>query len=122
MTKALLVVAHGSRRAQSNQEVLGLAESLAQQLKQQNSDVALVEAAFLELAEPLVPSAIEKLYAQGCRELVFYPHFLAAGTHVVNDLPRLTEQAKQRFPDLEVHSVSHLGGMPGLAGFIAGQL
>ena len=47
--KALLVVAHGSRREQSNTEIKELAQRIAAQAGQ---DFDLVECAFLELADP----------------------------------------------------------------------
>ena len=55
--KALLLIAHGSRRQQSNIEVITLANTL----KQKCSDhYPIIQAGFLELAEPLIPAAIKK--------------------------------------------------------------
>ncbi|GDY26660.1 hypothetical protein AHAT_25500 [Agarivorans sp. Toyoura001] len=116
--KALLVVAHGSRRPQSNQEVVTLAEAMADKL----SDYQQVHAAFLELVEPSISQKIEQCYQTGIRQIVMYPHFLAAGTHVVNDLPRIIEQAKQDYPDLHIDLQPHLGGFDGLAEFICQSL
>ena len=50
--KALVVVAHGSRRAASNTEVGELACRLAGLV---HTDYPLVSAGFLELAEPSIP-------------------------------------------------------------------
>ena len=53
--KILLVVAHGSRREESNDEVRDLTACL----REQSGDAyAQVECAFLELAEPSIPDGI----------------------------------------------------------------
>ncbi|MGY5451811.1 sirohydrochlorin chelatase [Agarivorans sp. MS3-6] len=116
--KALLVVAHGSRRVQSNQEVVTLAAQMAKQL----TDYQHVHAAFLELVEPSISTTIEECYQAGVRDITLYPHFLAEGTHVVNDLPRIVEQAHSAHNDLQIKLIQHLGGFPGLADFICKQL
>ncbi len=112
--QALLVVAHGSRRSQSNQEVIELATQMATSLAQ----FQVVDAAFLELVEPNISQKIAQCYQRGIRKVVIYPHFLAAGTHVVNDLPRIIEQAKQQYTGLEIQLLPHLGGFSGLSEFI----
>jgi sirohydrochlorin ferrochelatase len=116
--QALLVVAHGSRRAQSNQEVIELAAQMATSLPQFQA----VEAAFLELVEPSISQKITQCYQQGIHSMVIYPHFLAAGTHVVNDLPRIIEEAKQQHSGLEIKLLPHLGGFSGLSEFICQSL
>lgn len=116
--QALLVVAHGSRRSQSNQEVIELAAQMATSLPQFHT----VEAAFLELVEPSISQKITQCYQQGVDSIVIYPHFLAAGTHVVNDLPRIIEQAKQQYAGLEIKLLPHLGGFSGLSEFICQSL
>ena len=52
--QALLIVAHGSRRVESNEEIRALAAQVAQQSVQTYS---IVGSAFLELAEPSIPAA-----------------------------------------------------------------
>jgi sirohydrochlorin ferrochelatase len=53
--KALLLVAHGSRRQASNVEVVALSAAIAREMK---DDYPMVEAGFLELAEPSIPEAL----------------------------------------------------------------
>ena len=55
MNKALVVVAHGSRREASNEEVRALAERLS---RMPGNEYDSVTAAFLELAEPLIPDGV----------------------------------------------------------------
>ncbi|MEC9314794.1 MAG: CbiX/SirB N-terminal domain-containing protein, partial [Pseudomonadota bacterium] len=77
--KALLIVAHGSRRQASNQEVIALAEQLR---NSQQTDFDLVEAAFLELADPSIPEGIAQCVSQGANEVIVFPYFLNSGRHV----------------------------------------
>jgi len=53
---ALLLVAHGSRRQQSNDEVTLLADKLRESC---HDDYAIVHSGFLELASPSIAEGIE---------------------------------------------------------------
>jgi sirohydrochlorin ferrochelatase len=103
--KALLIIAHGSRKQTSNDEVAKLASAV----KGLPSDFQLIEHAFLELTSPRVPEGIEKLVADGASEVVILPYFLAAGYHVVDDLPELLTTAKAQYPAIKFSLLKHLG-------------
>jgi sirohydrochlorin ferrochelatase len=112
--KALLLVAHGSRRAASNTEVLELAATMAGEVA---DSFAVVEAAFLELAEPDIPTGVRLCAERGAQSVTVVPYFLAAGTHVVNDIPSIIEALRADFPALEFRVARHIGAselMPGL--------
>jgi len=78
--KALLLVAHGSRRKESNDEVILLAKRLKNECSQQYS---IVNAAFLELSEALIPDGIKQCVTDGASSIVVLPYFLNSGRHVV---------------------------------------
>ena len=103
--RALVVVAHGSRRAASNDEV----RHLADQLRPQASEFDLVSCAFLELAEPSIPDGIEAAIAAGADEVVVLPYFLSAGRHVVEDIPGFVEQTRQQHPHVTIRIAPYLG-------------
>ncbi|MAA71287.1 MAG: cobalamin biosynthesis protein CbiX [Bermanella sp.] len=103
--KALLLIAHGSRKTSSNQE----AAELADKLKQQDSAFALVTHGFLELTTPKVPDAVTTLVDQGATEVTILPYFLAAGMHVTEDLPELLAEAKTAYPQVTFTLLEHLG-------------
>jgi len=109
--KVLLIVSHGSRRKESNNEVRRLAERIAEQA---GSSFSKVSCAFLELTHPTIDAAIDALAGEGATEIVVFPFFLAAGTHVVNDIPRIIDEARGDLPDVDISVVSHLGALPGL--------
>lgn len=104
---ALLLVAHGSRRAASNDEVREVAARLANMA---GDRFCLAQAAFLELAEPLIPDGIVTCCQQGAERVLVLPYFLSAGRHVVTDIPHEVEQGRQRCPGAEVILCDYLGG------------
>ncbi len=104
--KSLLLVAHGSRRAESNSEIARLSERLAAKAAA-NFDV--VEHAFLELADPLIPDGIERCIARGATSVSVVPYFLARGTHVAEDIPEQVAIKQAEYPDMDIHITDYLG-------------
>jgi sirohydrochlorin ferrochelatase len=104
----LLIVAHGSRRAASNDEVRDLAERVR---ALRSPGIDHVEAAFLELSEPSIPDGLERCVALGAGEIIVFPYFLAAGTHVAVDIPEAVEAFRERHPQVHVRLASHLGAV-----------
>lgn len=107
--KALLLVAHGSRRKASNDEVLGLARALGEAM---GDRFDIVEGAFLELAAPTIPDGIRCCVNQGADAVVVVPYFLAAGTHVADDIPALVREAAAAYPDISLTVTPHIGASP----------
>ena len=117
--KALLIVAHGSRRKESNDEVRRLASRI-----NENSGPAfdLVTSAFLEISSPQIDSAVADLIDDGATGIKVFPYFLAAGTHVVNDIPKLIEEEKENFPNVHFEILPHLGALQGISTLILNQI
>ena len=59
---AVLLIAHGSRHTPANDDLHGLVKRVVA-----SGQYAIVEAAFLELAEPDIPSAGDRCVARGGR-------------------------------------------------------
>jgi sirohydrochlorin ferrochelatase len=113
----LLIVAHGSRRAASNDEVRALARQLA---ATRHPDIGEIEVAFLELAEPSIADGLASCVGKGAREIVVFPYFLAAGTHVAADIPEEIEAFRAKNLDIRVSLTPHLGAAPTLPHAILG--
>lgn len=103
--KTLLLVAHGSRRDRSNQEIRKLAENI----KKMTQQFDIVDACFLEIADPSIPLGIERLVKQGAKEILVLPYFLAAGRHVAEDIPAQVLALQQQYPETRIAITSHLG-------------
>ncbi len=112
--KALIILAHGSRRAESNQEVSQLTDKVRQLA---GKDYQLIKHAFLELAEPDLGSVFDELVQQGITEMTTLPYFLNSGNHVKQDIPELLANARAKHPACEFKLARPIGmyeGMPEL--------
>lgn len=104
--KALLLIAHGSRRKQSNDEVVVLADKLKKNCFDQYS---IIHAGFLELAETLIPDGIKQCVDDGATSIIVLPYFLNSGRHVVEDIPNIVEETRTDYPDVDIKIAQHLG-------------
>jgi sirohydrochlorin ferrochelatase len=114
---SLLIIAHGSRRAASNDEVRQLADQVRAQAGNAYDDV---ETAFLELAEPSILEGLAAQTARGATEIVAFPYFLAAGTHVARDIPEAIAGFTAAHPAIKVRMTPHLGASATLPTAILG--
>ncbi len=78
---AALLIAHGSRRAEANADLVQLAE-----LVRASGRFEIVEIAYLELAEPDIPAGATRCVERGATEVRMLPYFLSMGRHVAEDL------------------------------------
>lgn len=106
MIKSLIIVAHGSRVQESNDEVRALAEAVALDLKDQ---FQLVTYAFLEITLPLFGEVIEQCVMQGAQQLVVLPYFLAPGKHIQSDIPNIIDEKCKKYPELNIQILPYIG-------------
>ncbi len=104
--KSLVIVAHGSRRERSNNEVLELTASLQNKIQ---NEYPIIETAFLELACPSIEEAINKCIQQGATDIKILPYFLSAGIHVHEDIPQEAERASISNKHVSIEVLPHLG-------------
>ncbi len=119
MKKALLVVAHGSRREASNQEVRALTQLLANSL---DGDYIAIKSAFLELADPLIPEGIDDLVEIGAQQIDVLPYFLSAGRHVSQDIPDIIRNSILKYPEIDIHLKTYIGGSSKMIDYICSLL
>ena len=115
--KSLLIIAHGSRRTASNDEVRVLATEVAKRLQLPTEHV---QVAFLELALPSIETALDDCFNNGINEVSVLPYFLASGSHVVSDVPREIAAVQQQWPDKVIRILPHIGAADSMISLIAG--
>lgn len=93
MTTAVLLIAHGSRRAAANDDLVEVAARLLKR-----GEFEIVVASYLELAEPSIPDGAEQCISAGADSIRLLPYFLSAGSHVMRDLQRYRDELRERFP------------------------
>jgi sirohydrochlorin ferrochelatase len=104
VSRAILLVDHGSQHAPANQ----LLDQIADAVRRRLGDV-IVEVAHMELAEPSLPAGLERCALRGAREVVVCPYFLGPGRHTTRDIPQLVEQLRDAHPALCVRVAAPLG-------------
>lgn len=114
MSRALLVIAHGSRRDSANEEFRQQVAGIARLV-----DHTPVQAAFLELAEPGIVDALHQLAAGGARQIDVFPLFLNAGRHVAKDVPAEVAEAQAALPEVDIRLLDYLGKSPQLVSLVA---
>ncbi|MGD8843851.1 MAG: CbiX/SirB N-terminal domain-containing protein [Gammaproteobacteria bacterium] len=105
--KALLLVAHGSRREASNEEIRELTRRLAGKA---DDAFGYIDCAFLELAEPSIPDGIQRCIDAGAAQVTVLPYFLSAGRHVAEDIPAEVRVKQEERPDVDIRIADYLGG------------
>ncbi len=104
MKRAILLVDHGSRRAEAN----ALLDELAERVRERAPD-EIVEIAHMELAKPTIDDGIDACVAARADEIVVHPFFLGPGNHTTHDIPRLVRAASERHPHVTVRVSAPLG-------------
>jgi len=107
---AIVLVDHGSRRPEANESLEGVAA-----LVRAAAPGRAVRCAHMELAPPGLADAIDACVADGAREIVVVPYFLAPGSHSTRDIPALAREVAARHADVRVRVAEPLGVHPRLA-------
>jgi len=106
MKTGIVIVDHGSRRAESNAMLEEAARQFANRFASQYS---IVEPAHMELAEPSIATAYARCVARGAMRVVVCPFFLGPGKHWTQDIPHLTSEAQKSHPGTQYHIAPTLG-------------
>lgn len=103
MSRAVLIVAHGSRESPAQQEF----KKLVGKYRKRHPGWKIAHA-FLELAEPSIPQALESL-AIASQEIVVLPLFLFAAKHVRKHIPEILTAFRKTYPKVKVKLTKPLG-------------
>ncbi len=117
MSRALLIVDHGSRRPEAHEHL----EWIAEQVRRARPGLA-VYIAHMELAEPSIADAVLACARDGVSELVVHPFFLVPGLHLAEDVPALVEEAARGHTGLRFRITEPVGSAPDIARLILSTL
>jgi len=95
--KFLLIVDHGSRRAEAGDFTQELADRVDAQRPSWN-----VRVAHLEIQRPDIATGIDNCVAEGASEIIIQPFFLLPGRHTQEDIPAIARAAEERHPDCPI--------------------
>ncbi len=102
--EAILLFAHGSKAPDLKAE---MGEVCC--LVRERSGLAVVEMAFLEMAEPDLHFGVKACVNQGAKKVTVVPYLLNVGTHLRRDLPALIAKVRADFPGTQILLAPHLG-------------
>lgn len=106
-TTGVIIVDHGSRRAESNAMLEAFVARFAG-----TTHYAIVEPAHMELAEPSIATAFARCVQRGARRVIVCPYFLLPGKHWNQDIPNLTRDAARSFPNVPFMITAPVGLHP----------
>jgi len=116
-TEGVLLIAHGSRRAEANAELAQLAREVAVRLPD-----AVIETAYLELAQPTVAEGARRCIARGAGRVRLFPYFLSPGIHVTRDLEELRGDLARAYPGVTFVLCRPLGLHPQIVDIVLERL
>jgi sirohydrochlorin ferrochelatase len=102
-SRALILIAHGSRLEAANEEIRALAQRLEEKLGYS------VIGAFLELAVPSIPEAVDLALQGEPSEILLLPYFLTQGRHVQEDIPAILAEKARAYPETPLKLLPYLG-------------
>jgi sirohydrochlorin ferrochelatase len=81
--KAILLIDHGSQRAEAN-EMMNCMANLVQTMA---GPEVIVRYAHMELAEPSIAAGVQSCMEAGATDLVVFPYMLSPGKHSTGRFP-----------------------------------
>lgn len=117
MKKGLIVLAHGSKVAETDAIMTQYVEAI-----QKNVPFEHVEKAYLQMMSPGLAEAVAKLYKEDVKDIVVFPFFLFNGNHIKEDIPAELDALKAEYADINFTFMSNIGYEPKLAEIVADRI
>ncbi|GAX91814.1 sirohydrochlorin chelatase [Effusibacillus lacus] len=117
MKTGIVLVAHGSPSQSANEELLQIVKLL-----ETTGEYQVIQPAYLESAEPDIPTGIELCIDRGAEQILVVPYFLLAGTHAREELPRYVALARKKHSSVPIRLAETIGYHPALAEIILDRI
>jgi sirohydrochlorin cobaltochelatase len=111
---SIILFAHGAR----DPEWAAPFQRIAARLREARPNLP-VQLAFLELMQPALADAVAGMAADGITRITLVPLFLAQGGHLREDLPRLLDDLRRRYPSVTIDVTQAIGDSEVLTATIA---
>ncbi|MHB1652028.1 MAG: sirohydrochlorin chelatase [Desulfitobacteriaceae bacterium] len=109
METEIILLGHGSRRAEANQGLVQVAEKVANILNRP------VSPAFMSHESPSLPQAVREKAINGAQRVIIMPLFLFQGMHVTVDIHEEVAEVRKEFPEVEIVFSKALGADDAIA-------
>ncbi len=117
--KSLILVAHGSRRSQSNTEFEQLVKIITPKL---SSKYDYIQHCFLEIAKPSLKDSIQKSLDLDILDITVFPYFLNNGKHISQDIPKIVSSFRKSYPECSITVTDYVGKLPNIPNLIIDKL
>lgn len=97
MREATLLIGHGSKDSEGNEEFSAFAQR------------AGVRHCMFEYTEPSILTVFAQLAEEDVERVAVIPYFLFAGGHVKREIPRIIAEERRKYPQMEIRLGRHLG-------------
>jgi sirohydrochlorin ferrochelatase len=104
INEGVLILAHGSRRQEGNDEVRRITEKI----KAKDTLNRPYETAFMEFDQPTLADGVAKLVNINVQRVIVVPLFLFSGNHIWRDIPQALQQQKQIYPQVQFILAKHI--------------
>jgi sirohydrochlorin ferrochelatase len=94
--KGILIVDHGSVRAEAND----MLRCMANLIQTMAGPEVVVRYAHMELAEPDIASGVTDCVQAGATDVTVFPYMLSPGRHSTTDIPRMVSNTAKAFPQV----------------------
>ncbi len=105
--ESIILIGHGSPKKDANR--LGIVAEMLHRALHPGCEAGCVKVAYMEFAEPSIPSALDNEARRGASKIIIHPFFLNAGVHVTKDIPGMISDAESRHPGVEFVYTEPLG-------------
>ena len=116
MNSEIIILGHGSRRAEANQGLLEVAQKVSLILGQP------VTPAYMAHDHPSLPEAVQAKISAGALRIVVMPLFLFRGIHVTVDIHEELREIREQNPNVEIIFTKELGADDGIANLAAERI
>lgn len=116
MQTEIILLGHGSRRAEANQGLIEVANKVTHFLGRP------VTPAYMSHGTPDLPSAITEKILSGATRIIIMPLFLFRGMHVSIDIHEEIKDIKAQFPQIEIIFTQELGADDAIANLACSRI
>ncbi len=102
--KAVLLIAHGSRKEQSNEIFFDVIEMVSELMPD-----TYIDGAFMSFHDVDIDFKLEEFIKKGIDEIVIVPYLLFAGNHVKQTIPYKVDKFLENYPDVKVSYKNSIG-------------
>jgi precorrin-8X/cobalt-precorrin-8 methylmutase len=113
----ILLVSHGSPRAEANAGFVALVERIAARL---DSDDILPT--FFSIVHPDISDQVAVLVSRSVQRILVMPYFLFSGQHITVDIPEILRQCREKYPGVQLELLPTLENDPSVEDLVVERL